>query len=150
MPSSIHPFVKVVLDKERHLCYGAAAFIEFKEQFGYDLLKYMKGMSDKFGELKQTQEFPLKEFRDVLWAGLIHEDPELTPRDVSNMFSLLNLGDLLPLVMEAFTLGMPKITTSNGAGPRMAPVHKKRKSTGALSGESSSEILDLPKTAHGE
>jgi hypothetical protein len=129
MASSIHPFVKVMLDKERHLCYGAAAFIEFKEMTGTDLLKYMRELSEKFSALQETQEFPLKEFRDILWAGLIHEDPALTPREVSNMFSLLSLTDLIPLVMEAFTLGMPKAETDENR-PHLAPT-KARKSIGA-------------------
>ena|SRR3982751_3592441 len=123
MSSSIHPYVTVTLDKERHLCYGAAAFIEFKEYTGQDLLKFMRNMAEKFSDFESTQEFPITELRDILWAGLIHEDPDLQPRAVSNMFSLLNLTEIIPLVMEAFTLSLPKADTPN---PRPAPVkHRK-------------------------
>jgi hypothetical protein len=80
MASIINPAVKVTLDKERSLLYGAAAFIEFKESTGQDLLKYMRGLSEKFaaardgeGEANPDFELPLIEFRNVLWAGLVHE-----------------------------------------------------------------------------
>jgi hypothetical protein len=143
MPSTIHPIVPVELDKPRHLCYGAAAFIEFKEKTGKDLLHYVRDLAGKFASAgpvldektgamlpNENYEVPYKEFRDILWAGLIHEDPDLDPRDVSNMFSLANIMDLMPLVMEAFTLAMPKQQAANGNGhPRKAPV--KGKLTGA-------------------
>lgn len=130
MSSSLHPFVKVSLDKERHLCYGAAAYIEFKEFTGMDLLKLMKQLSEKLAAVAETEEFPIKEFRDILWAGLIHEDPDLQPREVSNMFTIATLSDLLPSVMEAFTLGLPKAESVNGNRPQMAPTRRK-KSIGA-------------------
>lgn len=135
MSSSINPYVKVMLDKERTLCYGAAAFIEFKEATDQDLLKYMRQLAAKFAAMapkdgveNDEPEIPFKEFRNILWAGLIHEDPHLSPRDVSRMFSLHNMMDLVPLVMDAFALSMPK--PSGEERPRMAPV-KARKSIGA-------------------
>jgi hypothetical protein len=127
MASSIHPMVRVTLDKERNLCYGAAAFIEFKEHTGQDLLKFMRHMADQFERVKETEEFPLKEFRDILWAGLIHEDPDLKPRDVSNMFTLQSMLDIMPLVMEAFALGMPRVEASANGNPHPALVKSRKK-----------------------
>lgn len=138
MSSSIHPYVKVSLDKERNLCYGAAAFIEFKEHTGKDLLKLMRELAAKFSAMApdpdrtdaEEPEIPFKEFRDILWAGLVHEDPDLTPREVSNMFTLPSMLELIPAVMDAFALSMPRSKPDESPRPRKAPVQVK-KSIGA-------------------
>jgi hypothetical protein len=131
MASIINPAVKVTLDKERSLLYGAAAFIEFKESTGQDLLKYMRGLSEKFaaardgeGEANPDFELPLIEFRNVLWAGLVHEDEFLRLNDVSRM-------------MEAFVAGMPK---SEPDRPTKAPARNPRKLNGIASGASVAAI----------
>jgi hypothetical protein len=131
MPSTINPTVTVQLDRERHLCFGAAAHIEFQERFGKSLLSYFRVLSEKFSALAPSngtpasEEIPFKEFRDILWAALIHEDPDLTLHDVANMFDLHTMNALVPAVMDAFVLSMPKPEPEDGNRPRKAPVRKK-------------------------
>jgi hypothetical protein len=146
MSRLLNPSVQVMLDKERHLCFGAAAFIEFKDYRGQDLLLFMRDLGAKFqsatdenGNPSPTFEMPLKDVRDVLWAGLVHEDEDLTPKQVGNLFSLRDVPELIPQIMEAFALGLPETPDR----PRRAPVvpsrrmrpqsHQLAKSTGAAS-----------------
>jgi hypothetical protein len=136
MSKLLNPSVAVSLDKERHLLFGAAAFIEFKDLRGEDLLRFMRGLSEQFRKAKDDDgvpnpdfEIPIKDFRDVLWAGLIHEDETLTPKQTGNLFTLRDFPTLVPLVMEAFVLGLPDM--SDNGNPRRAPAKKRLKSIGA-------------------
>lgn len=144
MPHTLNPSVPITLDKERSLLYGAAAFIEFKEATGRDLLKTFRDLGDpRFqpiigdGEDERPNpdfELPMVEFRDILWAGLIHEDESLTQRQVSNLFTPGTMGVIMPLVLKAFTLGLGEHKPDEER-PRRAPANH-RKSTGANSGAS--------------
>lgn len=148
MPHTLNPSVPITLDKERSLLYGAAAFIEFKEATGRDLLETFRELSgpkyratitveDADGEKELPNpdfELPVKVVRDILWAGLIHEDENLTLKQVSNMFTPGTMKNIIPLVAKAFTLGLGD-QKADEERPRRAPANTKR-STGATSGAS--------------
>lgn len=128
MPHTLNPSVPVTLDKERSLLYGSAAFIEFKEATGKDLLKAFAEM----GQHLQAGEIPVKEFRDILWAGLIHEDESLTPKDVTGMFTPRSMvRELVTSVNQALSLALGDVDEDEP--PQKAPA-RQRKSTGANSG----------------
>jgi hypothetical protein len=85
-------FVKVNLDKERNLRYTMNALAEIEDQLGVPL--------SEMAELKMT----IKNVRVILWAGLIHEDEELTQREVGNMVDLENMQEVQEKVAEAFAM----------------------------------------------
>ena len=58
--------------KERHLRYDLNSVAEIGERLGITV------RLDNLGQDLLAQELPLKALRVLLWAGLIHEDPELT------------------------------------------------------------------------
>jgi hypothetical protein len=142
MSKLLNPSVKVTLDRDRHLLYGAAAFIEFRELRGEDLMRFMQRLAGQFqastvetadGSTVPNPEFeiPVKDLRDLLWAGLIHEDEDLTPKQTGNLFTLRDIPTLIPLIAEAFALAMP-VTPGR---PQKAPVkirqNNQARSTGA-------------------
>jgi hypothetical protein len=85
-------FVKVELDKERNLRYTMNALAEIEDQLGVPL--------SEMAELKMT----IKNVRVILWAGLIHEDEELTQQEVGNMVDLENMQEVQEKVAEAFAM----------------------------------------------
>lgn len=140
MPHTLNPAIPITLDKDRSLLYGAAAFIEYKEATGRDLLKTFRALSTAFqdargegGEPNPEFELPLREFRDILWAGLIHEDESLTPKQTSNLFTIGMMSELVPVVLRAFMLGLGTPQADDDR-PRRAPAKKHTRSTGAVSG----------------
>jgi hypothetical protein len=90
--------VPITLDKERTLKYDLNAFAEIEERFGT--------VQKAFEELEKQK---IKAVRAVLWAGLIHEDPKLTEKQVGAMLSFGELASVLPAVSEAITAALPKV-----------------------------------------
>lgn len=108
--------VAIQLDRERHLLYDVNALIALGEELGLNLMT-----SEGWAELTGKMETPapahmtdapepvfipavpsFKKVRAIVWAGLLHEDPALTVRQVGAM---LNPADLAPVVkayIEAF------------------------------------------------
>lgn len=85
--------VYIELDKPRQLKFTLNSFAEMEDRYGTvdDALKAMEGGS-------------IKAIRFMLWAGLIHEDEELTEKKVGVLIELQDLAELseqLNLVMGA-------------------------------------------------
>ena len=72
--------------KERSLRYDFGALICIEERLGISI--------DKLNELLTGSGRKLGVIRDLLWAGLIHEDKSLTPEAVA---ALVNPADLLTI-----------------------------------------------------
>ncbi|WP_026975984.1 GTA-gp10 family protein [Alicyclobacillus contaminans] len=89
--------IPITLEKERTLKYDLNAFAELEERFGT--------VQQAFDELQKQK---LKAVRAIVWAGLIHEDPKLTERQVGSMLSFADLTGILPAVTEAITAALPK------------------------------------------
>jgi hypothetical protein len=85
-------FVKMELDKERNLRYTMNALAEIEDILGVPL--------SEMENVKMT----IKNVRVILWAGLIHEDPELTQEEVGNMVDLGNFKEVQEKVAEAFAM----------------------------------------------
>ena len=84
------PFVKVVLDKERNLKLDLNALEEFEKVSG-------KSLSD-LGDGVDTVTM-----KYLIWATLLHEDPDLTPHDVGAMIHIGNLSRVQAALEELMT-----------------------------------------------
>lgn len=90
--------VELNLDKPRKLVYDMNAFISLEEIYGTieDALKALDGKS-------------IKAFRNFLWAGLVHEDDELTVQMVGKLLSLDNLEEVSKKLTEAIQTSLPDV-----------------------------------------
>jgi len=69
-------YYPIKLDKIRNLKYGMRAIDLIEKKFGCPIMK-IKGIED--GTLT------MKEYATFIWAGLVHEDKELTPDKVMDL-----------------------------------------------------------------
>ena len=87
--------VPIELDKPRTLFFPLAALLAFKKETGIDLLQ----------ESIKDEDWTLETITALLWAGLIHEDKELTMDDVAN--SVCDLVYIRACIERAFMEQMP-------------------------------------------
>lgn len=85
--------VAVMLDKERHLKFNLNALIMAEKITGKKL--------SEMGEDKA--EFGLEFLRAMLYAGLIHEDKELTLEEVGDMIDMDNMEEVTEKLGEAMS-----------------------------------------------
>lgn len=85
-------YVDVELDKPRRLRYDLNALAELEDRLGVPL--------DQIADVRLT----IKNFRIMIWAGLIHEDPELTEEQVGAMVDGSNFVEVQQKVAEALAL----------------------------------------------
>ncbi len=88
--------ISVELDKTRTIRFTLNSMAEMEDKLGVPL--------SKLGEI----ELGVKSVRTMLWAGLIHEDPELTEREVGNLVDFDNLEYVQSKVAEAFAFATEK------------------------------------------
>lgn len=84
--------VDVMLDKERKLAFPLGALVRLKNEHGIEL----KDLQDN--EKAQDIEVILS----IIWAGLIHEDRDLTLEDVGYMVDISELPALSEKLGEVF------------------------------------------------
>jgi len=89
--------VTVKLDKQRKLKYTFNAFCELEEALGRPLAS-IKG-----------NEFKMKDLRALVWAGLLHETPELTLEEAGDLIDQAeSIEDVANAVSEAVELALVK------------------------------------------
>lgn len=91
MANTQRGFVDIKLDKKRKLQYDLNALAEIEDKLGiniYEMHKIKVGM---------------KNIRTILWAGLLHEDAELTEEQVGSFVNITNIGEVQAKVSEAFS-----------------------------------------------
>ncbi|MFD9628678.1 hypothetical protein [Peribacillus muralis] len=88
--------ISINLDKKRNIRFTLNALGEIEDAFGVPL--------SKISEI----ELGVKAVRTMLWAGLIHEDEDLTEREVGNMVDFDNLEEVQAKVSEAFAVATAK------------------------------------------
>lgn len=101
----------IMLDRERTLRYDFNALIEIEEKVGISPDELM------------GRKLSMKEIRTLLWAGLVHEDTELTEVEVGAMIDMENLGQVLDDLMVAFGLSLEVV---GGDDPKNAQRGPKR------------------------
>lgn len=82
--------------KQRNLLYDLNALAELEDAYG--------GHADA---LKEVQTGSFKAIRATLWAGLLHEDPDLTIKDVGAMISIDGMGEISNAIVDAFNVAVP-------------------------------------------
>lgn len=95
--------IPIALDKERTLLYDFNAFIELEELYG-DINKAFEGL----------EQLKMKPIRDMIWAGLIHEDENLTPKQVGKMLNMANVQEIATKIMEALGISLPEAEATPG------------------------------------
>jgi len=93
---------KIKLDKERHLLFALNAFCELEDKFG--------SIQKAFETL---QKGSVKGIRTLLWAGLIHEDEELSEKEVGKMITLENINEVIDILSKAISDAMPEVDEEN-------------------------------------
>ena len=91
--------IPLALDKPRTLKFDLNAFAELEEVYG--------SMEQAFAAM---QSGSMKAARTLLWAGLLHEDENLTPRKVGAMVTLENLEGVMDSITTALLEAMPQDT----------------------------------------
>ena len=87
------PSVLINLDRPRNIRLGTNALVKVEESTGRSLTE----IGSSFG---------IKEIRVVLWAGLIHEDKELTLDAVDDLIDDAGFDYVADKVGEALNLAM--------------------------------------------
>ena len=91
--------IPIDLDKPRTLLFDLNAFAELEDKFG--------SLDQAFQKMQQGS---VKATRTLLWAGLLHEDENLTERQVGAMISLTNVEKIMEQITEALTAALPEDT----------------------------------------
>ena len=74
--------------KERHLKYDLNAIAEIGERLDITI------RLQRFAEDLMSTPLPFSALRVILWAGLVHEDPDLTPQQVGAWVDLDNMQEV--------------------------------------------------------
>ena len=87
------------MDKPRTLLFDLNGFAELEDKFD--------SLDQAFQKMQQGS---VKGTRTLLWAGLLHEDENLTERQVGAMISLTNVESIMEQITEALTAALPEDT----------------------------------------
>lgn len=91
--------VKVTLDKERRMSFSLNAQATIYEETGYN--PFMEDFMDK---VKDNLNPVL--LRDIIWATLLDEDPDLDKKTVGKYITPGNINELADKLNEAFDAGV--------------------------------------------
>lgn len=91
-------------------------------------LNAMAELEDRYGSVeeafKQLDNNSIKAVRCILWAGLIHEDPDLTEQQVGNLIDIQYMQELMASLGDAFDADMPEPEKLNEtAEPKLDGAH---------------------------
>lgn len=91
--------IKIKLDRERNLIYDLNAFEELENIYG-DLDTALKSFQEDKKRIIHIKNF--------LFAGLVHEDFELTPKRVGELVGYSNINATVDLIWNAITNSLPE------------------------------------------
>ena len=113
------PIIPIELDKPRNLKFTNRAFRLIERETGKNALQ---------GELWTTMS--MSDLGVLMWAGLVHEDKNLTLDDADDLLHPGNMHQVIELVTKAWLDAMPQ-PAKDAAGPLAV---KSGKSTGKSTG----------------
>lgn len=92
--------VKITLNDgvERTIKFTLNALAELEDMFG--------SVQSAFDKLEK--ENSMKALRAILWAGFLHEDANLTEREVGNLIDIAYMQELVETLGSAFDSDMPQ------------------------------------------
>jgi hypothetical protein len=93
----------ITLDKERNLKYGMKAIDTLEKKFKKDILSVVRGFQNGMPTMQDLSV--------ILWAGLVHEDKDLTPDKAMDLVDdYSNIKYAVESIFEALgdSLGMKK------------------------------------------
>ncbi len=91
--------VAINLDRKRHLLYDLNAFISLEEEGTYENINQA---------LEDLGRGRLKAIRALLWAGLVHEDEELTVKDAGALVTFDKVDEIADKITEAIDASIPE------------------------------------------
>jgi hypothetical protein len=91
--------INITLDKPRNLVYDLNAFEELENIYG-NLDTALNAFS--------TDKKKISHIKNFLFAGLVHEDSELTPKRVGEMIGYSNITETVNIIWEAITNALPE------------------------------------------
>jgi hypothetical protein len=102
--------VMIQLDKIRNLRYGMNALVTIEELTGKSITKI------------DLSDISMKDLRTILFAGLYHEDKELTPEKVGNLIDEHgNLSEIAEKLERRSALHSETMEKTGKAGKRGSP-----------------------------
>lgn len=76
-------------------------------------LNAMAELEERYGSVdaafEQLDKGSIKAVRCILWAGLIHEDPDLTEQQVGSLIDIQYMQELMTSIGTAFDADMPAV-----------------------------------------
>ena len=116
---------------EYELRYRAFAFITYAEDVKRDLLSDFRELARELVKMQTAGDNgagveigpALVHLRDILWAGLIDAQPDITRDGVARIFSFGDIPQLSGPIMEAIRRSLPEppkngTATANGNPPK--------------------------------
>lgn len=110
MANIVKQGVPIRLDKVRHLFYSMKGFMYLADKHGDANAAFQK---IPLGDSRMTRE-GLEALADLIYAGLCHEDKNLTPDDVAAMVDIRALGSVVEKINKAMTLSLPENDEEEG------------------------------------
>lgn len=104
--------ITIELDKERSLLLDLNAMAEFEDATGKNMFK--------IGE-----NFSARDLRAMLWACLVHEDEELTEKQVGKMITPDNIKYVEEKLGEVYEKQMPDSSEKKGKNAKGAAGEQK-------------------------
>ena len=91
-------------------------------------LNAMAELEDRYGSVDEAfrhlDNNSIKAVRCILWAGLIHEDPDLTEQQVGNLIDIQYMQELMASLGDAFDADMPEAEKlPESTEPKLDGVH---------------------------
>lgn len=98
--------VTIELDKARNMRYGMNALVKIEELIGKSITNI------------DLANLSINELRNIIFAGLVHEDNSLTPEIVGNLIDdYSNIAEIGSKLGEAFTLAFGDKKSKNANIP---------------------------------
>jgi len=96
--------------KERKLCYTLKALAAFEDKYNKSIAEVFSPTRDEHGQVMTDENGqPLNmSFRfgmliDLIWVGLLRDDPTITPDIVGDNLTSEDMIEVLPLILNAIS-----------------------------------------------
>lgn len=107
------PAMSIELDKPRHMLFDLNAMVAFEEETG-------KNLFDSKVTAAFTKSFSPGDLRAFLWASLLHEDENLTLKQVGSWIHTGNMEEIADKLVTAWAAAIPE-----GGKDKTAPLARK-------------------------